>query len=463
MQTDKNDKFPFVKDQKRIKKLNEYYRIFRGKLYSENQNETVFQLKQYFQNSPAKKETLAIAVNLGALISTISADFLFGDDFRIRHTNAETEKKLRDYQLRDNLNQKLYESSLLHSAIGYTAFQVRKEGEVATAEEVPYNNYFPDFNGVILGSEPKKKILGSYFRDGEDSNKLYILKQIHYIEDGSGHIDNEVWLVDNSTLKQMKKMKLKDYYPDMDETVDTGLEYIPVFQVNNIKTIKENFGESDYVKILDLLDEVNNRVTQLSLQFIKHLTAKMAVPRGGGSLDEDGNQKAEDTEIFFMDPGEEAPKYIEYSNQLIEEAFKQIDQVIDKISAISQVPRMLLGGGEKGGVEKVEALKIRMIPLLKKTTRNRNSYSNLITKILRAVADYENFELDLSGLTFEFNEGLPVDPLIESRAIDTAIKGGFMSKRTGTKVYQDIEGEELQGEIDQIKEEEKDAGFDLNV
>ena len=155
-----------------------------------------------------------------------------------------------------------------------------------------------------------------------------------------------------------------------------------------------------------------------------------------------------------MEAGENAPSYVEYKNPLIESAFTHIDKTIDKICAISQVPRELFGS-EKGGVEKVEALNIRLLPFIKKLNRAKRAYREGLTKILKIMFKAEGQELDTGGLEIDFDAGLPIDRLVEARSYETAINAGIISKKRAISKFNKIEGDELDDEIEAIKEQEK--------
>ncbi len=473
-------------DRVRIQLLNNFNKIFEGELYSEDRAETVFKLKEYFQNSQRKLEILSIAVNLGSLISTLNADFLFGNELKITYPDSGIEEKLRDFQMRTGFDMKLYESALLHSAVGYTAFVISVVDDLAVVNEIPYNNYIPEWDPTSLSDKPFIVTIPRFFdqkvaNNGKDQH--FVLKIIHSVEllitnqngdtittenraeqDGEltttkvGKITREVWQINKLTLKEETKRILKEFFPNMEEETLTELDYIPVEQINNIKTVKRRFGTSDYKKVLGLLEEVNDRTTQISLQFIKHLKAKMAVPKGAVKVNEEDGQPVaanEDMELFFMDPGEEAPKYIEYSNSLIEEAFKHIEKIIVYISKITQNPFIV--PDEKGGVEKVESIKARLAAFEKKIKRNQKAYTRGIIGMLRAVADFEGFDFDIKKVKLEFSAGLPFDELVRARTMEIAINKGFMSKRRATQLHNKLEGDDLEGELANIKDEEGDV------
>lgn len=441
------DKFPYAKDQARMKRLEEYYKIFQGLIYGDDNKEAVFQLKQYFQKSKKKRDILSISVNIGSLITTTFADFFVGEGFKIKHSDPSVEQELKELATREELNDKIYQSALSYSFCGFTSFEVSLDDGLSRINEIPFDNYYPDTN-LPIGKESTKKIIASFFKD-DTGNNQYMLKKIYT----PGQIKKEVWLLD-ADEKESENKPFANFFTGEEEIETTGKKYIPIVQINNLKTVKEFFGGSDFKKVLGLLEEINDRFTQISLQFVKHLQAKIALPRGLATIDENGNLKSEDLEVLLMEAGESPPAYLEYKNPLIESAFEHIDKTIDKICAITQIPRELFGS-DKGGVEKVEALRIRMLPFLKKIARAKRAFSTGIKKILFMAFEAEGKVLDLNKVEIRFDPGLPIDQVLQASAFETAVMSGFMSKRRAISEFNLLEGDELDKEIEQIASEEE--------
>lgn len=158
-------------------------------------------------------------------------------------------------------------------------------------------------------------------------------------------------------MKQSQATELSFFSTELPAEEDTGLDYLPVFQIDNFKTMKERFGISTYESVMNLFEEINDRITQISVQLIKHLNAKVAV--GEGVLSKKGEMDSSQ-DIFLVEKGDIVPQYITNSNALIEEGFKQIEGLIRQICTVTQTPVSFLGLEDKGGVEKVETAKLRM-------------------------------------------------------------------------------------------------------
>lgn len=440
------NQFPTTEDFARVSKLNNFYNVFKG-LHSK-----VFKLKSYFEEDQKKRTLLYLAYNVGQIISLTAADFLFGEQLKIQ-TNEDNAKKPIEGKINkiiqgNYLDEKLYQSSVIQDVAGFTIFTVRQKDNVAVIEEVPYDNYFPDFLSVRLGEEPRKVIIASYVDIvNPKNNKLetFLYKQIHTI----GKISHELWTT-TSDMKQSEKVELAIYSSELPEEETTALDYIPVFQIDNFKTVKERFGISTYESVMNLFEELNDRITQISVQLIKHLNAKVAV--GEGILTKKGEIDS-DQELFLVEKGDIVPQYITNSNGLIEEGFKQIEGILRQICTVTQTPTSFLGLDDQGGAEKVETVKIRMAAFLKKIKRKQRSYEAKLMNVLKTALFFEGTKKLPENLEINFvwDYGLPRDLLTEAQTHQILVESGIESIETAIRELKDLDGEALAQELNRIK------------
>lgn len=440
------NQFPTNEDFARVAKLNNFYNVFKG-LHSK-----VFKLKSYFEEDQKKRTLLYLAYNVGQIVSLTSADFLFGEQLKIQtnEDNAEKpiESKINKIIQKNYLDEKLYQSSVIQDVAGFTIFTVRQKDKVAIIEEVPYDNYFPDFSGVRLDEESQKVVIASYVDIVNPKNKkkeTFLYKQIHTV----GKIEHELWTT-TTDMKQSKKVELAIYSSDLLAEESTELDYIPVFQIDNFKTVKERFGISTYESVMNLFEELNDRITQISVQLIKHLNAKVAV--GEGILTKKGEIDS-DQELFLVEKGDIVPQYITNSNALIEEGFKQIEGILRQICTVTQTPTSFLGLDDQGGAEKVETVKIRMASFLKKIKRKQRSYEAKLVDILETALFFEGTKKLPDGVEIKFtwDYGLPRDLLTEAQTHQILVESGIESIETAIRELKDLDGEALTQELERIK------------
>ena len=453
-----NSQFPTNEDFARVARLNNFYNVFKG-LHSK-----VFKLKAYFEEDHKKRTLLYLAYNVGQIISLTSADFLFGEQLKIQ-TNEDDEKKPLEGKINkiiqgNYLDEKLYQSSVIQDVAGFTIFTVRQKDKKAIIEEVPYDNYFPDFSGVRLGEDSQKVVIASYVdivNPKNNKKETFLYKQIHSV----GKIEHELWST-TSDMKQSEKVELAIFSPDLPEEESTELDYIPVFQIDNFKTVKERFGISAYESVMNLFEELNDRITQISVQLIKHLNAKVAV--GEGILTKKGEIDS-DQELFLVEKGDIVPQYITNSNGLIEEGFKQIEGILRQICTVTQTPTSFLGLDDQGGAEKVETVKIRMAAFLKKIKRKQRSYEAKLVDILKTALFFEGTKKfpDGTDIKFVWDYGLPRDFLTEAQTHQILVESGMESIETAIRELKDLDGEALTQELDRIKNQLSEESQTPNI
>lgn len=438
--------FPTNEDFARISTLNNFYNVFKG-LHNK-----VFKLKSYFEEDQKKRTLLYLAYNVGQIVSLTAADFLFGEQLKIQTNEDEAQKplegKINQIVQKNYLDEKLYQSSVIQDVAGFTVFLVRQKDGGAIIEEVPYDNYFPDFSGVRLGEDPQKIVIASYVdivNPKNNKKETFLYKQVHSV----GKIEHELWTT-TTDMKQSERVELSIYSSDLPEEETTDLDYIPIFQINNFKTVKERFGISAYESVMNLFEELNDRITQISVQLIKHLNAKVAV--GEGILTKKGEIDS-DQELFLVEKGDIVPQYITNSNALIEEGFKQIEGILRQICTVTQTPTSFLGLDDQGGAEKVETVKIRMASFLKKIKRKQRSYEAKLVDILKTALFFEGTKKFPDGVEIKFvwDYGLPRDLLAEAQTHQILVESGIESIETAIRELKDLDGEALAQELERIK------------
>lgn len=459
--SDISTQFPTNEDFNRVAKLNNYYNVFKG-LHNK-----VFKLKSYFEEDSKKKTLLYLAYNVGQIISLTAADFLFGEQLKIKTNESEeqkpTEDKINAIIQNNYLDEKLYQSAVMQDVAGFTVFAVRQKDKTAVIEEIPYDNYYPDFTGVRLGEEPRQIVIASYVdlvNPKNQKKETFLYKQIHKLENSKGKIVHELWTT-NPDMKQSEKTELALFSTELPEEETTELDYLPIFQIDNFKTVKERFGISTYESVMNLFEEINDRITQISVQLIKHLNSKVAV--GEGVLSKKGEMDSSQ-DIFLVEKGDIVPQYITNSNPLIEEGFKQIEGLIRQICTVTQTPVSFLGLEDKGGVEKVETAKLRMAAFLKKIKRKQRSYEAKLVDILKTALFFEGAKKfpDNVDISFAWDLGLPRDLFTEAQTHQIMVESGIESKETAIRELKGLEGETLQNELERIAKQDEMTSYQMD-
>lgn len=434
--------FPTDQDIKRIKQLENYRTLFDGL------HEKVFNIYDLFQKDLAKKETLYIVVNLPSLISEYYADMIIGDGVLFDVEDENTQKEINDIANSNDLDVKLFESAVAQSEYGFVPIRMRIEDKQPIIEQVPSTQYFPiysnDITPVLQGV-----ILAAYVEIGEGNDKkIYLYKEVYTKENEKIYLEYQLWTV-NEEAKEDKQISLSLFDEDLPEGKQlTEFKEFPVWQINNIKTSDDLFGRSDYMNIMPQMKGINEMLTQINIELRKNLNSRIAVPQG--TLDKSGKIAVSEADIFEVGEGEKMPQYIQKSNPLIEEAFNTINFHLRIISAITKIPVEALGIEGKGGVEKVEAMRLRLFNTEKKVQRKRVYYEKTLQDIMTTALEIiGKKDVDISIV---WSEILPISEFEQTNILAEQVAGGLKSKRKAIKELQRLDDELLEKELEDIAE-----------
>lgn len=463
--------FPSSKELARIKTENEYFLLYQSQVYDTDTKKGVFRLKEFFSGDRDKKEILGIALNLPSLVINAGVDFLFGEPIKVKCSDETVQKEIDEIMEYTDFQTTLEQSAILLQDVGHTQLAVRRidaaDGTKVVIEEIPYDMYFPDWSSVPVGQKPGTIRLASYItvaRPG-DISLCYIYVQEHT----AGKIEHSLWKESSKQITEqvplttvpglLDQLGITSYNVEaaggvMSVTDDTGLTYVPIFQVNTRKTVKDRSGMSILNAVMPLLEEVNDRITQISLQFLKHLNPPIQIPKGAVKQNKDGTVNRKSLEVLLMETDWPDAKYVTNDNPLIESAFKHIDSLIDKIADLTQTPRTFMRPAEVGGVESAESLKTRFMSFFKRIRKYQTAYDPQIKKVLLAALELKGVQVPKEmTIEIQYDEGLPRNKTTEVSYYQMAHDAGLISLERAVAGLQGLEGDVLEEEITAIEEE----------
>ena len=429
-----------------------------------------FKLKEFFDSDEQKAKLLDVCLNVAPVIIEAGTDFLFGEEPKIEIVGVnDTDPKALQAKAdaiiqRTDLLRKVSENCDLTQSVGHGHFKIYVEKDEACVQEVPYSTFFPEWDGVPMGEESKNPRIACYITASEGGiTKRYIYVEDYYMENGVCVIAYSLYEDVNGKIgSQVPLAKLKldaGKAGDLDAKgtliQKTELDEIPVVSINLRKTALDRYGRSVLERVKPLLEELNNRLTQVSLQFLKHLNAKLQIPDGSIERNKDGSVKSTKLEVILAKAGDPDSKYITNDNPLIEQAFVHIEKILRKICKITATPDNFLTEDEKGGVEKAEALKVRLMQFLKREKSLQTTYRQAIKKILILALKAEKQKVDKIDVKVTFDPGLPKDWEVDVRVWSEALSQGLASSDTAVGRFQGIEGDALKEELARIKKEEE--------
>jgi hypothetical protein len=454
--------YPPSEDIDRIALEDEFYRMYKADSEDPQSARFKMRLRNFFEDDQDKAKVLDIAYHIAPLIVDIATDFLFGEPVSIEaDTKNEADQVWLDEVIkRNNLQTRLAESSALFQTVGHAHFKLYRSEDKCSIEEIPFDYWFPNWRGVPLGGQPESYQIVVHLKDSENPLKKYIYIEDWYME-GTAKVAKSLWMDKGGKIGDQVPLSTLGIVPsvgavmeDMTAVEDTKLDEIPIVYLNIRKTAKDRHAESILKKVRPLLHELNDRMTQLSLQFMKHLNAKLQLPYNAVSRDpKTGRIQREDLDVLLAQEGDKDAKYITNENPLIEQAFTHIENTLRAIAKLTQTPDDFIVGAEKGGVEKAEAIKVRFMPLLKRVRFYETQYEQAIRAMFRIAGKIEGKKE--IPLIVTFDAGLPKDWEHDVRVWGDALSSGLASKETAVGMFQGLEGDELIREMERIKGDER--------
>lgn len=457
--------FPSESHYNRIRRYKENKLLFEGK------HADVF--RNNFQGTDRAKELLYISVNLAGIICKKSADFLFGEEIKINAGVGEgtNEQKAFDrFYEQNHLNILLYESALSNSYAGDTFMKIRYGQEYAG--ELPQDL---DPSRIIIENLNPEQVFPETVIWNKDKVKAYNIAIPYYIEDEkrwylavekhtAGKILYSKYTItplNYNLYGEVDRWTISGYVEGSTYEVSTGVNMPLIIHIPNLSTVDRWQGIDDLTELHPLLDEINNRISQIADILDKHSNPAMAVPSGLLASDQDGNAQfrvAVDKVFEVMGKDDIIPSYITWNGQL-DQAFQELDRLIDLVLTTAEIPAVALGRGDSGtSGSSGLAIKWRMNSLLAKVNRKRQYYQKGIKQMYYiaqkleeavGVADYTTV---IPSITF--NDGLPKDDMELANIMSTRTGGAkTLSQKSAIMLLNGFTEEQAEVEMERIKAE----------
>ena len=450
---------PTPADASRIRGYEFYERLFLGNHFD------AFNIKiDDPQFSRAYSRLRYVAVNFAGLVSKVVADMLFGETVSAKV--EEGDQEFIDALWHENhLDTQLFESALTNSFMGDDLFKLRS-GErnpgdnkiTAIIEEITPVIYFPKIDGFNVRAEPKEKILAWTFKIAD---AVYLRQEIHK----PGLIENKVFKMEGEKIKNEVDIGILGL--DLQPVQLTGVDFSLVNHVVNWKTGNRHFGISDYFDLETIFYAINNRMTAVDNILDKHSDPILMVPPG--ILDDDGKVKKKALGVIELGEGETGkPEYIVWDASL-ENAFKEIEKLVEFMYMIGEVSPDVLGLGE-GVSDSGRALKFKLMRTIAKVSRKKLYYDQALKNVLyKAQVFAQANGLVVGGRWLEgepvvpeivWNDGLPIDAHEQIEDEVAMVDAGLKSKKAAIMALNQVDEDTAE---EMLKEADDEAKLEMPV
>lgn len=464
--------YPPAEHRERIDRYRRNKKLFKG----EN-----FEVFKNFNGSKQQKDLLYVSVNMAGIICKKSADFLFGEAMQVKASNGSSsnEQTAFDRFNEDNgMNILTYESALGNAYRGDSFIKIRygqeyggelpKELDPSRVIIEPVNpeHVFPETSLYNRNKIIAYHIAVPVMVEVDDQEGWQLFVESHY----AGRIEYRVYNLEAVETKyyggyyEVKGWKITEEIPEGRQVIFTGVSLPLVVHIPNFSTDDTWEGLDDISEHIAILDEINNRLTQIADILDKHSDPAMAVPSGILGEDAEGNPTfhvQRDKVFEVMGKDDVVPQYITWDGQL-QQAFTELEKLIDLLLTTAEIPAVALGKSDGGGTSGTSglAIKWRMNNLLAKINRKRQYYARglkqvfIIAQLLEQAVGISDYTLTTPQLVFQ--DGLPKDDTQEATVMNIRTGGAkTISQKTAIMRMEGMTEEQANAEIERIKEEEQ--------
>jgi len=403
---------------------------------------------------PNVSRWLYICDNICALATLKHCDFLFGEELSANPSDgsAAVADAIARISQASKLHPMLYDMGATAGWNGRAFLQaIIREGGVRMDSLDPANvfpQYEPGGTRMTAATVKQRVTIGG---------KNYS----HVIEHTAGLQAQRLWELDaGDHLDHLADLSLIGLPAGTDFVQATGIDELTIVEIDNYTP--EGSGGSDYTEdVLTLLDEMNNRLTQISRVLDKFGDPAMQVL--STLFNYDGSFRISGRAIpveTFKDGDQIRPVTWDAKLQF---AAEQLDRALKAILRQLDVPPAILGVGADAHSDSWKKLKLTCGPLMARVNRKQIFMTPGIQNIFRVAMKLENspngplgVSYPISEVSLTFSDGLPVDDTDLMTQVVGYAGAGLMSKKMAlTWIHGDATV--VEQELAQLKQEAEES------
>lgn len=453
--------FPFDEHRGRIERYKDNYLLYEGKFKD--------LLDKY---NVRRNSKLFVAINLAGIVVHKPTDLLVGEAIQVysgNESNSNEQKALERLTNDNSMNIVNYQNALVGAITGDSFYRIRYGQK--------YGGKYPssiDIPRVFI-----EDIEPWYVYPESSTNNTRTLDTFHiciprfdveldrWVLDCETHIPYYVrnhqyalTVSERNIYGEPESFKIEEQIGE-DIVTATGVLDPLVIHIPNGKTQTWE-GKDDLSEHKQIFDELNNRLTQVASILDKHADPAITLPSGVLDIDENGNpifNIARDKVFEMTSKDDIKPEYVTWNGQL-NEAYAEIDKLIDLLLISSEIPKVALGMGDAGTSGSAgSGIKYRMASILSKVNRKRQYFDKGLKEVyfraeqLEKALGIANYEPIVPWL--DFKDGLPKDDTVEANVMAVRISSGTISRKSAIMYLEGCTEEQADEELKRIKEEQE--------
>lgn len=444
-----------------------------SKFSERNFRKKTFTIKSDLAHDFDKDDTLYIPMNLWRVITRIFKDYVIGMGYTADFGDDKDNEEF--INLADNLwlQKILNEAVNIQSSIGYCILRTRiKDGEVKV-EIIPVCNYACTTKDLHIGDgfyDIKEHFIFSIYE--EDGEKYFYVDRYVKEENQWRGFFGERWSYNPNFILTERKS----------EGVEEVLDYFPLVLLNNdlsnfnlatnstVINDKNSFGDlpkyfnqSDYVDLADVFQEINDRQSQISVEFIKNLTSKLSVPAGfKDAIKSQAIRKGadknfvENPDFLIHNPWEVPAQYITKDPWYVQTAINDyIPLLLKEVAVLSGIPFSIIWTSVYGGNNPVGTTEKEFSTFYSRIQSKQLELYSSLQRLFKNIMFLKGIEVETVTIKFK-------NPTVRdvSERTNTAIQqmnAGIMSKETAMMYTMGYDQTEVEEEKKKIAEETMDS------
>ena len=420
-------------------------------------------------------EQLYIPINLWRAVTRTYTDYVIGKgfsaDFWVDTDNKEFVKISDEIWLQLLLN----EAINTQSSVGYSILRVRSKNKKPRVEVIPVTNYCANMSGLMIGDgfeDIKEHLVFSVVK--QELGRVFYVDRYEKTESWWMGYYWEIWEYSESFVLKRRISEAQE---------EEKLDYLPLFLFNNdllnihtavedyktdkLGDIPRHFGQSDYVDVADILQELNDRGSQISIEFVKNLTSKLSVPASfKGAQSAQGLRKKTETAVpkthnpdfIIHGTGEQPAQYITKDWGYLDISIQHyIPLLLNFVSLLTGVPAsMLWGEALFGGNNPVGTTEKEFEKFYARVTSKQNRIYAPLQKLCAAIMRATGKTVTALP-TIKFAKTQTWDIGQRTEIASTQMNLGIMSKASALQFAMGYDEAETKEELEKINQEMVDA------
>lgn len=453
---------------------------------ADSQRRRVFKIKSDLAHDFDKDEDLYIPINLWRTISRIFKDYVIGMWFNVDFNNPKENEEFVKISDTIQLQLKLNSAIETQSSIWYSILRLRGVDVnwklTPRVELIPLPNYVANMEWLGIGDtfeDIKEHFI--YSINKTDKNKKYL-----YVD---RYEKQEDWTWKGYFWEKWEYNKDFAFKNRFEEWVEETLDFLPLYIFNNdlenphsvdetianwilavwqkgyVWDIPKYFNQSDYVDLADLFEELNDRESQISIEYIKNLASKISVPASffqwlqAQALRKKSWDKvfAENPDFIVHNAWETPAQYIIKDVWYVQSSINDyIPFLLKLISSISTVPTVLLANALYWANNPVGTTEKEFQPFYSRVEAKQLKIYNQLQRLFKDIMSYYWYDNDELP-TIRFKKPATYDVGERTQTAVMQMNAWIMSKESAIAYTMGYDSTEVQEELDKINKETTEA------